>query len=176
LYKLCVYSHSFEIKNKFLIYSLISNMKKTIIIAVIAVVVVGAAAFWGGMKYSQMSGAARRTGQGFQQGMGTAGGGLKGIRTGANFINGEIISKDDKSITVKMRDGGSKIIFLSNATEFSKFATGTAADLNVGTSVMANGNTNSDGSITAQSIQIRPQMASGTPGFGPGALNGSGRQ
>jgi hypothetical protein len=151
-------------------------MKKTITIAVIAVVVVGAAAFWGGMKFGQSSGA-KRMGQGFQQGMGTAGGGLKGIRTGANFINGEIINKDDKSITVKMRDGGSKIIFLSNATEFSKFATGTAADLNIGTSVMANGNTNSDGSITAQSIQIRPQMASGTPGgFVPGGPNGSGPQ
>jgi hypothetical protein len=150
-------------------------MKKTIIIAVIAVVVVGAAAFWGGMKFGQSSGA-KRIGQGFPQGMAGSGGGLKGIRTGANFINGDIISKDDKSITVKDRTGGSKIIFFSNSTEVSKFATGTASDLSIGTSVMANGNTNSDGSITAQSIQIRPQTASGTPGFGPGAPNGLGPQ
>jgi len=141
-------------------------MKKTILIAVIVAVVVGGAAFWGGMKYSQMTTAGRRTGQGAFQG--AAGGGLRGIRTGANFVNGDIISKDDKSITVKDRTGGSKIIFLSNSTEVSKFATGTASDLNIGTSVMANGNTNSDGSITAQSIQIRPQGVSSTFGGRPG--------
>ena len=141
-------------------------MKKTIWITVAVALVIGGAAFWGGMKYSQMTVASRSTGQGaFQQGAGRA---LRGVRTGANFVNGDIISKDDKSITVKDRTGGSKIIFFSNSTEVSKFATGTASDLNIGTSVMANGNTNSDGSITAQSIQIRPQMPSSTFGGRPG--------
>ena len=86
---------------------------------------------------------------------GKMGGGLNGNSP----INGEIISMDDKSVTIKLTDGGSKIVFFSDATTVGKVTDGTIADLSVGTQVMANGTSNSDGSITAKSIQIRPAVA-----------------
>src|SRR3989344_5196044 len=148
-------------------------MKKLLLVAVAVAVLVGGSAFYGGMKYAQ----ARRgvnfanltpeqrqqftanAGAGFRGGAGQDGrlpAGRQGMMGG--FISGEIISKDDKSITIKMRDGGSKIVFYSNTTGVEKFVDGTANDLEIGKNVSANGTTNQDGSITAQSIQLRPNM------------------
>lgn len=121
--------------------------KKTLIIGAIVIILALAGSFYGGMIYGKNSMINNRMprGGGFQN-------------RGENFINGEIILKDDKSIIVKLRDGGSKIIFYSNSSEIGKFTDGTADDLEVGKNVMVNGKANSDGSITAQSIQIRPKM------------------
>jgi hypothetical protein len=90
--------------------------------------------------------------------------------SGAGFVSGEVISKDDTSVTVKDRSGGSKIIFLAESTEVTKSAEGAIGDLAVGTSVIANGKTNPDGSITATTVQIRPEGAPqmGGPGMMPG--------
>ena len=131
--------------------------KKIIVIFILAILIIGAAAFYGGMKYGQsakqnfpkdgqfMGMRQNRTGQ-FP-------GGRMG---GGNFISGEILSKDDKSIILKLLDGGSKIVFLSDSTQIMKSAESTAGDLAVGESLSVNGTANSDGSVNAQSIQIKP--------------------
>lgn len=150
-------------------------MKKTSIIIIVVIILVGVGAFFGGMKYNQSKAQRnfqslsnltpeqrqQRLGQMGIAGMGAQAGRL-GNRSGVNFISGDIISKDDKSITVKMRDGSTKIVFYSDSTEVGKFVSGTDNDLEVGKSVSVNGQTNSDGSITAQSIQIRPENATST--------------
>jgi hypothetical protein len=137
--------------------------KKLFIIFLILVIIIGGGAFYGGMIYGKnkaTQGISQERQQRFQQ-MGAsvtgATGGRSGNQAGNGFASGQIISKDDKSITVKLRDGGSKIIFFSDTTEVDKFTTGNPSDLEVGKTVMITGKTNQDGSITAQSIQLRPE-------------------
>ncbi len=137
-------------------------MKKIMFVWLAAVIVVGVGAFYGGTKYATdksprpFGNLTDEQRQQFGQMTGTLSG-QRGTRVGSNVM-GEIISKDDSSITVRLRDGGSKIVFLSPSTEVSVFTSGTANDLSVGTTVVAGGSANDDGSITAQTIQVRPAM------------------
>jgi len=79
----------------------------------------------------------------------------QGAGAGGGFINGTILTKDDQSITLKLQDGGSKIVFLSDTTSIDRMAIATPEDLTIGLNVMASGKTNEDGSITARMVQIR---------------------
>lgn len=141
-------------------------MNNKIIIG-ISIILIGGA-FYGGMLYGKSTAAAtatnnRRNFQGmggnFQGGAGGRNGG------GGGNVNGEILSISDKIITVKMRDGGSKNVIYSASTPIRMFTEVKPEELKVGKTVTVNGTANSDGSVTAQIIQIRD--ASSTP-FGPG--------
>ncbi len=151
------------------------NMNKTnmIIAAIVGLVVVGGGAFYAGLSYaksqSNRAGTARSAAFNGQFGGATGAGARGGIagRAGAfgagGVAMGEVIAKDDNSITVKMRDGGSKIIFYSGTTQVMKAVSGSAADVAVGQAVTAMGKTNTDGSVSAESIQIRPAMPATNP-------------
>lgn len=141
-------------------------MTKKILAATVAIVIlVGGGSFYGGMKYAQGK-TPQRSAQGNFGNLQRTGaanmGGLRGSGSGG-FTAGEIIAKDNGSITVKLNNGGSKIVFYSDTTEVDKFAKGTASDLQIGESVTISGQANQDGSITAQSVQIRPNMPSPNP-------------
>lgn len=84
--------------------------------------------------------------------------GATGNSRGASggMATGEIIAKDEKSITIKLGDGGSKIVFYSTSTRVKKTIDGAATDLEIGKQVVISGSANQDGSITAQTIQMRP--------------------
>jgi hypothetical protein len=129
-------------------------------VAVGAVVLVGAV-FYGGMKYGQSSSNAKLGGFGGAFDQSSIERQVRSrMRTGGGFVNGEVLSKDDKSITIKLNDGGSRIIFLSSTTNVMKDTEGALSDVIVGSNLMITGNVNSDGSMNAQSIQIRPKNAS----------------
>lgn len=135
-------------------------MKNKIIFAII-VIIIGVGAFYAGVKYGQR-GFSTGGPQGFNRGdfqnlPGGAAGRFQGRTAGANFLFGEITAKDEASITVKLPAGGSRIIFYSESTEIGKFVKASAADLEIGKTISVNGKANSDGSITAQSIQVRPE-------------------
>ena len=127
---------------------------KRIVSAVIVLLLVGGASFWGGMKYQGNKNTAAKAGYGagFPGGSGRAGG--RGAAGG--FVTGDILSKDASSITVKMRDGSSKIVLIPGSAAILKSTTGTTTDLAIGQSVTVIGSPNSDGSLNAQTVQIRP--------------------
>ncbi len=122
---------------------------KNLIITILLLVIVAGGAFFAGMKYQQSKSPrpgnfqGNRSGQ-FQQ------------RTGQNgrAVNGEILNADDKSITVKLQDGSSKIVLLTETTTINKSAEGSKSDLKEGEKVAVFGTENSDGSVTAQNIQL----------------------
>ncbi|MGL5830857.1 MAG: hypothetical protein ACRCZE_01785 [Candidatus Altimarinota bacterium] len=134
-------------------------MKKFLPI-VITAVLVGGAAFYGGMSYSQSLQTNTFQGQGNIQGMngGQMGRGMMpgGGRTSmaGNMVNGEIMSIDEQGITIKIPDGGSKIVLYGSDLAVNKQVELSKQDLVVGESVVINGTTNTDGSVTAKSIQI----------------------
>ena len=134
-------------------------MKKYVVTIIVAVVV-GAIAFYGGMKYGETqtsAGGARQFAQNLERGAGRNGGG--GPLAGGGFTSGEIISRDAQSITIKLRDGGSKIVFVSDSTQVMKSVQASSSDLVLGEQVTVTGSANSDGSLTAQSVQIRQEGA-----------------
>ena len=133
------------------------------------IVLVAGGMFYAGMKYGETKVSAGRLSQRGTGGMnvGPAGGQKRtgagqsiGVNNG-DFATGDIISKDDKSITIKTKDGGSKIVYYSDATTIGKAVSGTISDLSTGETVMVNGKANSDGSIISQNIQIRPAARQG---------------
>lgn len=162
--------------------SKISNgVNKTIINIIITAVVVGGISFYGGMKYAQSKTPQGRLAQtNFQnlqnlspeerqqrlQQFGASGSGLRGgggRGAGGGLASGEIISKGDKDLTIKLRDGGSRIILFSDSTEINKSIKGAPNDLAVGKNVVINGAANSDGSISAETIQLRTPVNGNQP-------------
>jgi hypothetical protein len=144
-------------------------MKKYLPVAIIVIVVVAGGSFFGGMKYGEsktpsfgnfgnLTAAQRQqfAGDGGQGRM--AGNRAGGMEAGGGITNGEIASKDATSITLKLRDGGSKIVLYSPSTQIMKSTTGAVDDVVVGQNVVITGSTNPDGSITAQNIQLRPAV------------------
>jgi hypothetical protein len=127
------------------------------IIAGFLVVVIAGVSFYGGMAYAKSSAPAR--GQ-FTNGQFMGGqnrtGGLRAAGSAGSIAFGEIVSKDATSVTVKTQDGSSKIVLVSASVKVTKSVEGSLDDLVAGENVSIVGTTNKDGSLTAQSVQIRP--------------------
>lgn len=131
---------------------------KNIVIAILILIIVAGGTFFAGMKYQQSKQPAFLRQLNGQPGQRTGSG---QNRTGFRPVSGEIVSSDTNSITVKLQDGSSKIVILSDKTEINKAATGSKEDLKKGERVMVIGQDNTDGSVTAQSIQLNPVLRGG---------------
>jgi len=132
-------------------------MKKIIPILLIFILVVGVGTFYGGMKYGQSKSPSLKNLQNLsQEQRQQLLQGRTGKRAGANFLNGEVITKDEQSLTLKMPDGGSKIVFFSDSTQISKTTEGSIDDIEIGKQIMISGDQNPDGSYTAKTIQLSP--------------------
>lgn len=124
-------------------------MKNNIIIMIIVAVVFGGGGFFAGTKYQQSKVPSRgqfANGQ-FQR---------QGTRGGFQPVSGEIIKSDEQSVTVKLNDGSTKIVFLTDKTTINQSSGGSKDDLQTGVKVAIFGTQNDDGSVSAQSVQINP--------------------
>ena len=117
----------------------------TIILGVILLLLVGGISFGVGYKVAEAKTAVTSFAR-------------NGALRNGNQTIGEIISLDDKSVTVKMADGSSKIVLLSSTMTISKSIDAPKTDLKVGSKVAVFGTNNSDGSQTATSIELDPRM------------------
>ncbi len=138
-------------------------MNKTIIIAIVAALALGVGGFFGGMQYQKSQTTIR-----FAQNAGVRPTGQSGQfyrrfggQTGENVVRGQVVSTDSNSITVKLPDGSSKIIIVGSSTTFMKSTSGSLSDLKTGDTIITFGTQNSDGSVTAQNVQINPPMGRG---------------
>ncbi|HRZ30502.1 MAG TPA: hypothetical protein P5274_02460 [Candidatus Paceibacterota bacterium] len=130
-----------------------NNAIKIIIVSSILIVVSGL----GGFKYGQSKVPNLRQNQlGAVGSSGSQMGGVarRGLTSGGSMAVGDIIKKDDQSLTLKLRDGGSKIIWYSSSSEINKLAIGDSTDLIIGRTVSVAGLANPDGSIVAKTIQL----------------------
>ena len=145
-------------------------MNKKNISLVIGFIIVAIIAFYGGYKYASSKNINSQNSNGFSRGNlpnGGPGGGQRGTRVGGGTVFGTILSKDSNSITVQLgamgpngstTASGSKIVLYTDKTIVSKTVDGNLNDLIVGKEISVNGVANSDGSVSANSIQIRTNL------------------
>jgi hypothetical protein len=142
------------------------NKNTLMVIGVILIIVAGVGGFFGGVFYqkSQRPNLFANGAGGQMRGNGQFVGRFGGANNSSRPVIGKIISVDQNGMTVKMTDGNTKIVIVSSNTLVNKAATGSKSDLKTGETVAAFGTANSDGSITAQNIQLNPQTRmGGTP-------------
>lgn len=122
----------------------------------IVVVVVAGIAFYGGMRYQQL----QKSNNGFYISHGNGTGQVRrfgnGNGTNTGIVRGQILSADNGSLTVKLPDGSSKLVLVNNNTRIEEATAASQQDLTNGKTVAVFGATNSDGSVTAQNIQLNP--------------------
>ena len=134
-------------------------MKQQHILSMIFVaILIGGIGFFAGMQYQKM-----QRGQMIEQLSGgrtqmQGGQGRMVQKNGQSPVLGEITSQDDTSLTVKLPDGSSKIVILSQTTAINKQAAGSIGELKIGENIMVVGSSNADGSVTAQNIQLNQQI------------------
>jgi hypothetical protein len=136
---------------------------------VIAIVALGGGYFWG-----KASGAAART-AGFAGIYSSSTRRLAGGAAGGGLVAGTIATMDSSTITLQLANGNSEVVFYSSSTPVSEPTIVSASALKVGTTVMVAGTSNSDGSLTAQTIQVRVAGANAAGGYGAGSGAGAGQ-
>lgn len=83
-------------------------------------------------------------------GAGSGGGGFSG------GVSGQVINLGSNSLTIKVANGSTRTVYYSSSTIINKSVKGAASDLSANQAILVAGTPNSDGSLTASSIDIRP--------------------
>ncbi|MCL5003716.1 MAG: DUF5666 domain-containing protein [Patescibacteria group bacterium] len=132
-------------------------MKNPLLITIIIALVVGAGAFLGGVQYQKSRGVGNFAAQfGNTANRRFGPNGPNGASNRA--VRGQVESIDDKSLTVKLPDGSSKIVLFGTNTNFMEATSASQQNIKSGDEVSVFGTNNADGSITAQDVQIGQTM------------------
>ena len=126
-------------------------------VSIVAVVFAGAG-FWGGMTY-----ASSKTPTTISRfGGGTAFTGRAGGGTGGGTV-GTVIQVGNGTFTVQLPSStstnattGTRLVLVDNATQVDELQSVPVSNIQVGQTVTVAGTANSDGSVTASTIMIRP--------------------
>lgn len=78
------------------------------------------------------------------------------MRSENGNVLGSILEQNNDSLTISIPQGGSRTILVTPKTTILKTTSGTKSDLVLKQNVMVTGVNNADGSITANTISIRP--------------------
>jgi hypothetical protein len=153
-------------------------MNKTlkIILAVVVVVLIAGASFYGGMVFgkNQASASAATVPMNFPEGFqppggaavpgdgarpfgGRGQGGAAGdVAVAAGMTFGQIESVDGNTLTLTTQAGGTVTVQVTTTTLIEKNASVQVSDLAAGDTVIVSGSDNEDGSVTARSVQVAP--------------------
>jgi hypothetical protein len=138
-------------------------MNKTIIVPIVAAVVFGGAGFWGGMTYAASQRPSFAGGNFAGRGGAGAAGGFARGGAGGGATFGTILSVDNGSFTVQLPTAtttgaasGTKLVLFNSSTQVSEMQSVPTNNLKAGQNVTVTGTANSDGSITASSVMVRP--------------------
>jgi hypothetical protein len=160
-----------KVVEKIEIHKNITMKKYTVHIVwlVVAIVALGGGYYWGKAGAAGARGAGRLAGA-----YGSSTRSFAGGAAGGGLAVGQISAIDSSDITLQLANGNSQVVFYSSSTQISEPTIVPPSALSVGTNVMVGGTTNSDGSLTAQSIQVR--SANAGAGGGRGASNAASGQ
>ncbi len=133
------------------------NKNTMMVVAIVLIVLAGVGGFVGGIQYQKTNAGAGNQGANgtFRQRFGMMG------QNGQNFRpeRGQVISFSNGTMTLKLSDGSTKLIVLPSSTNYLKTDTASQSDIKTGDTVTVLGTQNSDGSVTAQDVQLNPLNA-----------------
>ncbi|MBP9702842.1 hypothetical protein KBD69_04085 [Candidatus Woesebacteria bacterium] len=139
------------------------NSKLTLGLVIVFAVTIG---FFGGVYYQkkqgenysrmQRSDRSNASMRGREAGMGVKSNPGSVMMGGA--VNGEISAKDDNGITIKLTDGSSKFILVNSETKYTLSSGTDSTKAVIGEKIAVFGENNSDGTMTAKSIEFNPMM------------------
>jgi hypothetical protein len=141
------------------------NKKSTLVVWAVVIAVVFFGAGWSISKSTSSSSSATSAtaARGTYTGTFSGTAGARARTSGGGLVAGKIVSVDPTSISIALPNStsttattGSTVVLYSSGTSILKSVIGSSADLQVGDMVTVSGATNSDGSMSATSIQIRP--------------------
>ena len=121
-------------------------MNKLIIVSIVLIIISAGVGFFAGTKFR------RNNNSNLYQ--------LRRFGNSSNErpVRGQIISADKGSITIKLQDGSTKIIIIPSSANILQTEKASVSALKVDETVVVLGTENSDGSVTAQDVQLNPRL------------------